>query len=165
MNLTSVFEADGRIPPRYTCDGEDESPALSWSDVPENVKSFVLIVDDPDAPGGTFVHWVLYDVSARARGLAEGLSPGGSVAGAGTQGLNDFGRLGYGGPCPPPGAPHRYVFTLSALDTRLGLAPRMRAADVRRAMQSHVLAEARLVGRFQRARAAGATRPRRRRVG
>jgi len=103
MKLTSVFEPDGRIPPRHTCDGQDESPPLSWSDVPEKVKSYVLIVDDPDAPGGTFVHWVLYDVPARARGLPRGIPPRESVADAGTQGLNDFGRVGYGGPCPPAG--------------------------------------------------------------
>lgn len=164
MNLTSVFEPDGRIPPRCTCDGRDDSPALRWSDVPDNVKSFVLIVDDPDAPGGTFVHWVLYDLPPETRELPEGIPPRESVTGGGTQGLNDFGRAGYGGPCPPAGPPHRYVFTLSALDTRLGLAPRKRAADVRRAMQSHVLVEAQLVGRFQRARTVGAPRARGRRM-
>jgi Raf kinase inhibitor-like YbhB/YbcL family protein len=150
MNLTSVFEPDGRISPRYTCDGRDDSPALRWSDVPDAVKSFVLIVGDPDAPGGTFVHWVLYDLPPKARVLPEGIPPSESVPGGGTQGLNDFGRVGYGGPCPPAGPPHRYVFTLSALDTQLGLAPRTRAAEVRRAMRNHVLAEAQLVGRFAR---------------
>jgi Raf kinase inhibitor-like YbhB/YbcL family protein len=155
MNLTSVFDPDGRIPPRYTCEGRDDSPALRWSDVPSDVKSFVLIVDDPDAPGGTFVHWVLYDLPAETRALPEGIPARESVAGGGRQGLNDFGRVGYGGPCPPAGPSHRYVFTLSALDKQLGLAPRKQAADVRRAMRNHVLAEAQLVARFDRAHAAG----------
>ena len=151
MNLTSVFEPDGRIPPRYTCEGRDDSPALRWSDVPDNVKSFVVIVNDPDAPGGTFVHWIVYDLPPEARALPEGVPTRESVAGGGPQGLNDFGGVGYGGPCPPGGPPHRYVFTLSALNTRPGLRPGRRVADVRRAMQGHVLAEAELVGRFQRA--------------
>ena len=107
MNLTSVFEPDGRIPPRYTCDGRDGSPPLGWSDVPDNVRSFVLIVDDPGAPGGTFVHWVVYDLPPEARGLPEGLPPREATAGGGAQGLNDFGRVGYGGPCPPAGPPHQ----------------------------------------------------------
>jgi Raf kinase inhibitor-like YbhB/YbcL family protein len=155
MNLTSVFEPDGRIPPRCTCDGRDASPALRWSDVPDDdVKSFVLIVDDPDAPGGTFTHWVLYDLPPQARALPEGVPPRESMEGGGVQGLNDFGRIGYGGPCPPAGPAHRYRFTLFALDTRLGLPPRKRAAEVQRAMRNHVLAEAQLVGRFQRARTA-----------
>jgi Raf kinase inhibitor-like YbhB/YbcL family protein len=165
MNLTSVFEPAGQIPARFTCDGRDDSPALRWSDVPDGVKSFVLIVDDPDAPGGTFVHWVLYDLPPEARALTEGIPPRGSVAGGGTQGLNDFGRVGYDGPCPPAGPAHRYVFTLSALDTRLGLARGQRAAAVQRAMQGHVRAGAQLVGRFQRARTAGVTRGRGRRAG
>jgi Raf kinase inhibitor-like YbhB/YbcL family protein len=165
MKLSSVFEPDGPIPQRYTCEGRDDSPALRWSDVPDDVKSFVLIVDDPDAPGGAFVHWVLYDLPPEARALPGGLPAHESVARGGAQGMNDFGRVGYGGPCPPGGAAHRYVFTLSALDTRLGLAPRKRAAEVRRAMQDHVLAAARLVGRFQRAHDAGAAPARRRRAG
>jgi len=154
MNLTSVFEPDGPIPPRYTCEGRDESPALRWSEVPDNVRTFVLIVDDPDAPGGRFV-----------QALAEGIPPVASIAGGGTQGLNNFGRVGYGGPCPPGGPSHRYVFTLAALDRRLGLAPGKRAAHVRKAMQGHVVAEAQLVERFQRRAGVGRGGARGRRAG
>jgi Raf kinase inhibitor-like YbhB/YbcL family protein len=157
MQLTSIFEPGEPIPVRYTCDGENVSPPLRWSEAPADTKSFVLIVDDPDAPAGTFVHWVLYDLPGGSRALPERVE-GGDAAEGGTQGLNDFDRVGYGGPCPPGGRPHRYVFTLYALDARLGLAPRKRKADVLRAMRGHVLAEAALVGRFQ--RAARPARPR-----
>ncbi len=154
MKLASIFGPGDPIPPRYTCDGEDVSPLLRWSDAPAEARSFALIVDDPDAPAGTFVHWVLCDVPGDARALPAEVAKRDTLPGGGTQGLNDFGRVGYSGPCPPAGAPHRYRFTLYALDTRLGLPARPRKPDVVRAMQGHVLAEAALVGRYQRARAA-----------
>jgi Raf kinase inhibitor-like YbhB/YbcL family protein len=159
VKLTSTFEPGELIPVRHTCDGEDVSPPLRWSEPPADTRSFALIVDDPDAPGGTFVHWLLYDVPAGSRALPEGVE-GRDLAEGGTQGLNGFDRVGYGGPCPPGGPPHRYVFTLYALDARLGLPPRGQKADVLRAMRGHVLAEAELVGRFQRsARPPRARRP------
>lgn len=151
MKLASIFAPGEPIPALHTCDGEDVSPPLRWSDAPAEAKSLVLIVDDPDAPAGTFVHWVLYDLPASASALPERIARLDVVPGGGSQGLNDFARVGYGGPCPPPGRPHRYVFKLYALDTRLGLAPRKRKPDVLQAMRGHVLAEAELVGRYQRA--------------
>jgi Raf kinase inhibitor-like YbhB/YbcL family protein len=156
MKLTSIFEASDAIPARYTCDGEDVSPPLRWSDVPPDTRSFALVVDDPDAPAGTFVHWLLYDVPADVRELSEGIATRDVVPGVGTQGLNDFGRVGYGGPCPPAGRPHRYVFTLYALDSRLDLAPRQRKSQVLRAVRDHVLARTELLGQFERGRAARA---------
>jgi len=155
MEITSpAFEANGTIPVRHTCDGEDLSPALSWTGAPEGTKSFVLIMDDPDAPPGTWVHWVLYDLPADATGLPEGLpekdNPGhGGVHGL-CWGVNDFSRVGYHGPCPPPGSSHRYLFKLYALDTRLGLAPRATKPVVVKAMEGHLLAESELVGTFRR---------------
>jgi Raf kinase inhibitor-like YbhB/YbcL family protein len=161
MKLTSIFQPGDRIPPRYTCDGEDVSPPLRWSDVPEDAQGFVLIVDDPDAPGETFVHWLLYDVPGQARALPKGVDARDTVPGAGTQGMNDFGRVGYGGPCPPRGRPHLYVFTLYALDGRLGLAARKRKADVLRVMRNHVLAQVELTGRYERGRPVRPARGRR----
>jgi Raf kinase inhibitor-like YbhB/YbcL family protein len=161
MRLTSIFLPDDSIPSRYTCDGEDVSPPLHWSNAPEDAKAFVLIVDDPDAPGGTFSHWLLYDVPADARALSEGVAKRDTVPGAGMYGVNDFGGVGYGGPCPPSGRPHRYVFALYALDAKLGLASRKRKADVLRGMRDHVLAQAELVGRYERGRPARPARARR----
>lgn len=141
MEITSTaFDEGGSIPAKYTCDGRDISPPLSWSGVPPGTESLVLIVDDPDAPGGTFIHWVLYDVPPGTEGLGEGES-------AGSAGSNDFGDKGYGGPCPPSGT-HRYRFQLFALDSELGLetgASRQRVED---AMEGHMIASDRLTGRY-----------------
>jgi Raf kinase inhibitor-like YbhB/YbcL family protein len=155
MTLTSAaFDPGAEIPAKYTCDGEDVSPALGWSGVPEEAKSLVLIMDDPDAPPGTWVHWVLYDLPADSDGLPEGLPKQEKIDGVGTHGLcwgvDRFSRVGYYGPCPPPGSPHRYFFKLYALDVALALAPRATKSDVRKAMSGHVLAQAELVGTFRR---------------
>ncbi len=153
MHLTSTAITEGEpIPQRFTCDGEDVSPALAIADVPDHTQAFALIVDDPDAPRGTWVHWVYYDIPRDARAVAEGAGaavPGESPA---MQGRNDFGNLGWGGPCPPPGAAHRYFFKLYALDAPLGLAEGATKAEVESAMRDHVLAEAQLMGTYARAR-------------
>jgi Raf kinase inhibitor-like YbhB/YbcL family protein len=145
-----AFAAEGHIPVGHTCDGPDVSPPLRWGDPPPKTKALALVVDDPDAPAGTWVHWVLYGMPATLRALPEGVPVRNTVAGIGTQGLNDFGKVGYGGPCPPRGPAHRYVFTLSALDTALRLPARKTKADLAKAMAGHVLAQAQLVGRYGR---------------
>ena len=155
MRLTSTaFEPGGRIPVRHTCDGEDFSPALAWSGVPEGTASLALIMDDPDAPPGTWVHWVLYDLPAAEAGLAEGLPKSASLDGGGTHGacwgVSSFSRVGYFGPCPPPGKPHRYSFRLYAVDEVLDLPPDQDRDHVEQAMKSHVLAEAELAGLYGR---------------
>jgi len=148
--LTSgAFEEGAPIPRLHSCDGKDLSPALSWSHPPEKTSSFVLLVEDPDAPRKTWVHWVLFDLPSAATSLPEGVPPRPTVEGGGVQGVNDFGNLGYGGPCPPSGT-HRYVFTLSALDGKLGLPARSTREEVVAAMDGHMLAQARLVGRYTR---------------
>jgi Raf kinase inhibitor-like YbhB/YbcL family protein len=140
------------IPAVYTCDGKDIAPPLRWSGAPSGTRSFVLIVDDPDAPDPaapkrTYVHWVLYDIPASVSDLAEGAT-GAQLPSGTREGVNDWDRTGYGGPCPPLGR-HRYFFKLSALDTTLGDLGRATKADVERAMQGHVLDSAELVGTYQ----------------
>jgi Raf kinase inhibitor-like YbhB/YbcL family protein len=146
FHLTSpAFDEGGTIPRRFACDGEDVSPALEWTGVPDGAAALVLILDDPDARG--FVHWIVLDMAATAsRGLPEGVS---TSPNAPPQGQNDFGRIGYGGPCPPNGT-HRYVFSLHALDAPLNLAGSPGHSDVRAAMEGHVLAEAQLAARYSR---------------
>ncbi len=146
---SSAFSKGSDIPVKYTCDGSDVSPALSWSEPPQGTKSFALIADDPDAPSGTFTHWVLYDVVASTTQLPEGV-PKEEQAKLGRQGRNGFGRAGYGGPCPPPGRPHRYFFKLYALDTELNLRPGASRGDVERAMKGHIVAQTEYMGRYQR---------------
>jgi Raf kinase inhibitor-like YbhB/YbcL family protein len=151
MQLTSsAFSEGATIPAPYTCDGKNVSPPLKWSGVPAGAKSLALIADDPDAPMGTWVHWVLYDVPATTTELSEDLAKSQHVAGGATQGLNSFKHLGYGGPCPPPGKAHRYFFKLYALDTTLELKPGASKKDVENAMQKHVLAEGQLMGTYKR---------------
>lgn len=151
---SSAFEAKEPIPGRHTCDGEDLSPALAWSGVPEGARSLALIMDDPDAPPGTWIHWVLYDLPGEATGLPEGVPKEEKLESGAAQGqcwgVDSFSRVGYYGPCPPPGAPHRYFFKLYALDTVLGLAPRASKAEVLKAMEGHVLAQAELMGTYER---------------
>lgn len=147
---SSAFKAGDSIPRRYTCEGEDVSPPLHWSVPPAATKSFVIIVDDPDAPVGTWVHWVMYDLPLDLRGLTEGIPATDHLSNGALQGLNDFKRIGYGGPCPPPGKAHRYYFKLYALDVTLNLKPRATKAQVLDASKGHVLAEAQLMGRFAR---------------
>ena len=156
LELTSPqFSAMGEIPRRHTCEGDDISPELRWSGVPDGAKSLVLIVDDPDAPDPkapkmTWVHWVLYDIPVRATGLAEGVAVAKLPPGT-KQGRNDWNRTGYGGPCPPIGR-HRYFHKLYALVTALGDLGEPTKADLERAMQGKVIAEAQLVGTYQKGR-------------
>lgn len=152
---STAFEHMGAIPPRYTCDGEDISPPLAWDGAPNDTRSFVLIVDDPDAPDPAapkrvYVHWVLYDIPATARGLAEGTTSASLPAGT-REGHNDFGHTHYGGPCPPIGR-HRYFHKLYALDITLGDRGPLTKAQVLDVMADHVRAEAQLVGTYQRSR-------------
>jgi len=147
---SASFTSGGIIPKQFTCDGSDVSPALSWTEPPPNTQSFALIMDDPDVPVGTFVHWVVYNLPATTRHLPEHLPGNDELQGGGVQGVNDFPMTGYGGPCPPPGKPHRYLFNLYALDTKLDLKAQARKKDVEQAMKGHVLAEATLMGRYGR---------------
>ncbi len=147
---SAEFPNGGDIPKKFTCDGGDASPRLEWTNSPAGTKSFVLIVDDPDAPSGTWVHWVVFDLPAEVRALPGAVPRGEQVQGGGSQGRNDFPQLGYGGPCPPPGKPHRYFFKLYALDSQLNLMPGATKSDVEQAMQGHVLAKAQVIARYHR---------------
>ena len=147
---TPAFKPGTGIPVRFTCDGSDTSPALSWSAPPEGTKSFALVLEDPDAPNRPWVHWVFYDLPPTERGLPEGVPPDGHLPSGAQQGRNDFGRIGYGGPCPPPGSGHRYYFKLYALDTRLELPAGTTRAHLDRAIRGHILAQAELMGRYRR---------------
>jgi Raf kinase inhibitor-like YbhB/YbcL family protein len=144
------FPKDADIPKKFTCDGSDVSPELSWTDAPSGTKSFVLVADDPDAPVGTWTHWVLFDLPPEAKNLAEGTPKNEELANGARQGRNDFRKIGYNGPCPPPGKPHRYYFKLYALDTKLDLKPGAGKQEVERAMQGHIRAQAEWMGRYQR---------------
>jgi Raf kinase inhibitor-like YbhB/YbcL family protein len=151
ISVSSAAFRDGdTIPQKYTCDGEGISPPLAWEGVPEGAKSLALIADDPDAPAGTWVHWVLYNLASSSAGLPEGVPVEQVVAGMGAQGSNSSRKNGYSGPCPPGGAPHRYYFKLYALDIEPGLAPGATKADLEKAMQGHILARGQLMGRYGR---------------
>lgn len=151
MQIQSTAFGEGdTIPKRHTCDGEDVSPQLSWSDVPSDAKSLVMICDDPDTPVGTWVHWVLFGIAPDVSELPEGVPDGESVLGGAIHGRNDFGNLGYGGPCPPPGPAHRYFFKLYAVDNEVVLPPGATKTDVMAAIEGHVLAEGQLMGRYGR---------------
>ncbi len=146
---SSAFGSGEMISSKYTCDGADFSPPLEWSGSPAGTKSFALICDDPDAPMGTWVHWVIYDIPPTAAMLAEGITRAKDLPGGGTQGVNDFRKIGYGGPCPPGGT-HRYFFKLYALDAMLGLKPGITKDQLLKAMRGHILAEAQLMGTYRR---------------
>ena len=146
---SSCFSEGGPIPRRHTCDGRNTSPPLSWSGAPEGTKSLALICDDPDAPGKTWVHWVVFNLPPGTQALPEGVPAHETISGGGTQGTNDFRKVGYGGPCPPSGI-HRYLFKLYALDAEVALAPGATKADLERAMKGHVLSEATLTGKYSR---------------
>lgn len=148
---SAAFPPDGPIPSVYTCDGADRSPALSWSGAPQGTKSFALISDDPDAPGKTWVHWVVWNIPANSTGFSDGVPPQATLSDGTRQGTTDFGRVGYGGPCPPSGV-HRYYFKLYALDTTLELAPGTTKASLLKAMEGHILAEAEVMGTYSRTR-------------
>ncbi len=146
LGLTSgAFQEGQPIPRQYSCDGADQSPPLAWGEPPQGTKSFALVVDDPDAPGGTFRHWGAYDIPATARSIAAGEA-------VGTQAANDFGKSGYGGPCPPEGhGVHHYHFKLFALDVdKLDLPANAKVADVERAADAHAIGRAELIGTYER---------------
>jgi Raf kinase inhibitor-like YbhB/YbcL family protein len=138
------------IPQRFTCDGKDVSPPLQWDGAPTGTKSFSLVTEDPDAPGGTFFHWVLYSLPATAHELPENLPKQKELPDGARQGRNSFGGIGYGGPCPPPGPAHHYYFRLYAIDKKLDLAPGASHGDLERAMKGHVLAQAEFMGLYKR---------------
>lgn len=153
IEITSpAFGSEGAIPAKHTCDGADASPPLEWSGLPGGTKSLALICDDPDAPVGTWVHWVIYDIPPALSGLPEGVPPSEITPQGAKQGVNDFRRTGYGGPCPPLGGPHRYFFKLYALDIAPGLPPGASKTDLLRVMEGHILGEGALMGRYQRSR-------------
>jgi len=137
------------VPSLHTCDGEDLSPPLKWDEPPEGTKSFALISDDPDAPGGTWVRWVIWNIPSTSRGLAQGMAKTADLADGTRQGTTDFREIGYGGPCPPSGT-HRYYFRLFALDSMLDLPAGAIRTDLDRAMHGHVLAQAELMGKYRR---------------
>jgi len=150
MQLISTAFTEGEpIPARHTCDEKNASPPLKWSGAPPGTKSLALIADDPDAPAGTWVHWVLYDLPPGTGELPEGLPQGQYLPNRAKQGLNDFKHLGYCGSCPPPGKPHRYFFKLYALDSSLELKPGATKKELERAMEKHVLAQGQLMGTYK----------------
>jgi hypothetical protein len=150
VKITSTaFQEGGMIPKQYTCDGQDISPPLAWDSVPPSAKTVALIADDPDAPGKTWVHWVVFDLPASAKGLPENVAAQETLAGGGKQGTNDFRKVGYGGPCPPSGT-HRYYFKVYVLDTDLGLDSKTTKDRLLKAMEGHIIAQGQLLGRYQR---------------
>ena len=146
---TEAFREGGDIPAEYTCDGRDVSPSLSWKGIPENTKSIALIMDDPDAPMGTFVHWVLFNIPAGTQKLPEGMLGNQTLGDGSRQGMTDFGRVGYGGPCPPRGT-HRYYFKVYALDAMPDLPPGATKKHLENAMKGHILATGELMGKYER---------------
>lgn len=148
--MSSAFDKGGNIPVKYTCDGPDVSPPLKWSGLPAGTKSICLIAHDPDAPVGDWVHWVLYNLPPETAGLPENLEKGEKLTNGALQGINDFRRVGYGGPCPPPGPAHRYFFKVYALDEMLNLPPKATRKGLEKAMEGHVLDKAELMGKYGR---------------
>jgi Raf kinase inhibitor-like YbhB/YbcL family protein len=151
LTLTSPAIAPGAaIPAEFTCSGADRSPELAWSGTPKSTVTFALIVGDPDAPGGTFFHWVAYNIPASKTSLPAGVPRSGEILDGAINGMNSFGHLGYNGPCPPPGKPHHYRFHLYALDSTLEIGDKADAAAIQSAIKGHVVGEAELIGIFQR---------------
>jgi Raf kinase inhibitor-like YbhB/YbcL family protein len=148
--ISTTFKPGHPIPLECTCDGDDRSPQLAWSEIPVETRSFALVSDDPDAPRGTWVHWVLFNLSAEAVELAPGVPQVPELPSGARQGVNDSGKIGYSGPCPPPGKPHRYFFRLYALDSALNLQPGVPRSELDRAKAGRVLAEATIMGTYQR---------------
>ena len=146
---TTAFPEREIIPKKYTCDGSDVSPALTWTGAPEGTQSLALIADDPDAPVGTWTHWIAWNIPPEAA-LPEGVPKNETLNDGTRQGRNDFKRIGYGGPCPPPGKPHRYFFRLYAMDSKLDLKAGAGRNELERAMKGHVLAQAELMGKYGR---------------
>ncbi len=143
------FKEGEMIPDKFTCKGRDVSPELTWSGVPKDTKSFVLIVDDPDAPGGTWIHWILFNISPTIQKIPEGFRKD-QMLGESRQGINSFRNIGYGGPCPPPGMIHRYYFKIYALDKMLYLQPGIDIERIQYDMKGHILAMGQLMGRYKR---------------
>ena len=146
--LSAAFAMGGAIPDRYA--GTPFSPPLSWSEAPAGTQSLAILCDDPDAPAGDWVHWVLFNLAPDVRELPENVARNAALPGGAVQGMNDYGRNGYDGPCPPPGQTHRYHYKVFALDARLALDARARKADLMKAMHGHVLAQGELVGTYAR---------------
>ena len=147
---SSAFPAGGSIPAKYSCEGANVSPALEWSGTPATTKSLALLCEDPDAPAGTWTHWVLFNLPASTTALPEKMDTAATLSSGAKQGTNDFQKTGYGGPCPPPGKPHRYFFRLYALDIDLALKPGATRKDLLHAMEHHIVAEGQLMGTYQR---------------
>jgi Raf kinase inhibitor-like YbhB/YbcL family protein len=147
---SASFASGGEIAKKFTCDGADVSPQLVWTEPPASTKAMALLVDDPDAPAGNWTHWVLWNLPATSRGLAEGVSKTAKLADGSEQGMNDFRRTGYNGPCPPPGKPHRYYFKLFALDGKLDLQAGAGKRELEAAMKGHILGHAEWMGRYKR---------------
>ena len=146
---SASFPEGGTIPKRYSCDAEDVSPALTWANAPEGAQSFAVIADDPDAPSGTWTHWIIWNIP-RGKGLPEALPKTDTLDDGSRQGRNDFQRVGYGGPCPPPGKAHRYFFRLYALNAKLDLKAGAGRSDLENAMKGRVVAQAELMGKYER---------------
>lgn len=148
---STAFKEGGTIPRQYACDGTDISPQLSWEGAPAGTRSFTLIMDDPDAPMGTFNHWVLYDLPGDTKELSEGIPKEPTLPNGAKQGITSFRRIGYGGPCPPKGPAHRYFFTIYALDVpTLGPGPRASKDEVETKMQGHIIGKAVIMGKYSR---------------
>ena len=147
--ISTAFQEGGMIPKQYTCDDQNISPPLEWDSVPANAKTLALIADDPDAPGKTWVHWVVFDMPATTKSLPENVPAQETIAGGGKQGTTDFRRIGYGGPCPPGGT-HRYYFKVYALDKELGLDNKTTKDQLLKAMEGHTLAQGQLMGKYKR---------------
>lgn len=147
--VSSAFEDGGMIPSRYTCDGENVSPPLQWEGLPGNARSIAIICDDPDAPMGTWVHWVVFNLPAETKELAENFPDDETADNGIRQGVTDFGKTGYGGPCPPSGT-HRYFFKIYALDTKIDVVSIMDKKSLLAAMQDHIIAQGQLIGRYKR---------------
>ena len=150
ITLSSASLQDGRVPKEFTCDGEDKSPPLTWQALPNGTRALALTLTDPDAPGQTFTHWILYNLPTNNNALPEDVPKQEELSNGSRQGKTDFGKIGYGGPCPPPGKPHRYVFTLYALDAKLDVPAGAPRSQVESAMQDHVLARGELTARYGR---------------
>ena len=153
MELTvssTVFREGETIPAKYTCQGEDISPSITWGEPPDGTRSLAIIVDDPDAPGGVFTHWIIFNLPADTRQSPAAVPTQPQLDSGARQGKTDFGRVGYGGPCPPPGKPHRYQFTVYALDRTLDLAAGVSRSQVLEAMQGNILSRGRLTGIYER---------------
>ena len=146
---SSAFTEGGMIPKKYTCDGANVSPPLTWSNVPPGTKSLALVGDDPDAAMGAWVHWVVFNIPPNVKELKEGVPPQKSLTDGTEQGITDFGSVGYGGPCPPSGT-HRYLFKLYALDTKVDLPAGTSKDELLRAMKGHILGEGQLMGKYKR---------------